>query len=443
MTGTLGPSSSVQARSAMPASASELGALAAAERVAVAPDEQRGLVVGERRDREVVGPGRAVGDERRRRGAAVERFEHARIGDRLAARREDARRSVRSAVQSARNSARISPTSVSCSAVDGRRPRTAAPPTRARRGAGRGSARPSRTSSTLTPSTSSISRTRIETAAGSRSSTANSSTATPSPCSSTSMPTMSPSTAPMRDATRPSAPGRSGSQTRIRTWRSLTPTMVRAEDDASVSERVKTRTHPYTRPVWSGSGCSAARSIPCTSAHIVVAVETRAALDLDRVLLVVAGDPWQKRGRVVASAATGSCWWKRAVDGVDGVEASSIEVERDGASVTADTLEALVGPAPRAVPRARRRRGRQHGARGGGSTRRATSPRSSSSSASATRTRSPRVAGGRSSGCRSRASTSRRPTCATAWPPGARSTAWSRRPSCTPSRRTGLYTGGR
>ena len=45
---------------------------------------------------------------------------------------------------------------------------------------------------------------------------------------------------------------------------------------------------------------------PVHVAHIVVAVDTRAALDLDRVLLVVAGDPWQKRGRVVASrAATG------------------------------------------------------------------------------------------------------------------------------------------
>ena len=39
-----------------------------------------------------------------------------------------------------------------------------------------------------------------------------------SPRSSTSMPTMSPSTAPMRDATRPSAPGRSGSHTRTSTW---------------------------------------------------------------------------------------------------------------------------------------------------------------------------------------------------------------------------------
>ena len=42
---------------------------------------------------------------------------------------------------------------------------------------------------------------------------------------------------------------------------------------------------------------------PVHAGHVVVATETRAQLGLDRVLLVVAGDPWQKRGRVVASAA--------------------------------------------------------------------------------------------------------------------------------------------
>ena len=41
---------------------------------------------------------------------------------------------------------------------------------------------------------------------------------------------------------------------------------------------------------------------PVHAGHVVVATETRAQLGLDRVLLVVAGDPWQKRGRVVAHA---------------------------------------------------------------------------------------------------------------------------------------------
>ena len=83
---------------------------------------------------------------------------------------------------------------------------------------------------------------------------------------------------------------------------------------------------------------------PVHAGHVVVACETRAQLGLDRVLLVVAGDPWQKRGRVVASAADRLALATVAVDDIDGVEASAIEIERGEASVTADTLEALSAP---------------------------------------------------------------------------------------------------
>jgi nicotinate-nucleotide adenylyltransferase len=83
---------------------------------------------------------------------------------------------------------------------------------------------------------------------------------------------------------------------------------------------------------------------PVHVGHVVVATESRAQLALDRVLLVVAGDPWQKRGNVVASAADRLALVTAAVDGVDGVEASAIEIERDAPSVTADTLEALTAP---------------------------------------------------------------------------------------------------
>jgi nicotinate-nucleotide adenylyltransferase len=75
--------------------------------------------------------------------------------------------------------------------------------------------------------------------------------------------------------------------------------------------------------------------------HLVAALDSRAALDLDRVLLVVAGDPWQKRDRVVASARDRLALVTAAVAGIAGLEASAIEVEREGASITADTLEAL------------------------------------------------------------------------------------------------------
>jgi nicotinate-nucleotide adenylyltransferase len=83
---------------------------------------------------------------------------------------------------------------------------------------------------------------------------------------------------------------------------------------------------------------------PVHHGHVATAVDVRHALGLDRVLLVVAGDPWQKRGRVVASAEDRLALVRCAVEGVDGVEASAVEVERAGPSVTADTLEALGGP---------------------------------------------------------------------------------------------------
>ena len=83
---------------------------------------------------------------------------------------------------------------------------------------------------------------------------------------------------------------------------------------------------------------------PVHVGHVVVATESRAQLALDRVLLVVAGDPWQKRGQVVASAADRLALVTAAVKEVEGVEASAIEIERNAPSVTADTLEALTAP---------------------------------------------------------------------------------------------------
>ena len=83
---------------------------------------------------------------------------------------------------------------------------------------------------------------------------------------------------------------------------------------------------------------------PVHHAHVVVAVDVRSALGLDEVLLVPAGDPWQKRGRVVASGDDRVHMAELAVAGVPGITVSRVEVERDAPSVTADTLEALTAP---------------------------------------------------------------------------------------------------
>ena len=82
---------------------------------------------------------------------------------------------------------------------------------------------------------------------------------------------------------------------------------------------------------------------PIHIAHVVSAVEARRALSLDRVVLVPAGDPWQKRGSVTAPAADRLAMVEAAVEDIAGLEVSPIEVERSGPSYTYQTLEALAG----------------------------------------------------------------------------------------------------
>lgn len=80
---------------------------------------------------------------------------------------------------------------------------------------------------------------------------------------------------------------------------------------------------------------------PVHIAHLVTAAEVRHALGLEKVLLVVANDPWQKSGRVVAPAAARFAMVEAAVAGIDGLEADPTELERGGPSYMADTLAAL------------------------------------------------------------------------------------------------------
>ena len=83
---------------------------------------------------------------------------------------------------------------------------------------------------------------------------------------------------------------------------------------------------------------------PVHIGHLAVAVAARHALGLDRVLLVVAHEPWQKTGtRVITPAEDRFAVVEAAVADLDGVEASRIEIDRGGPSYTVETLEALAG----------------------------------------------------------------------------------------------------
>lgn len=76
--------------------------------------------------------------------------------------------------------------------------------------------------------------------------------------------------------------------------------------------------------------------------HLVTAVNVRYELRLDRLLLVVANQPWQKVGtREISSGRDRLAMVEAAVSDVDGLEASSLEIDRGGDSYTIDTLEEL------------------------------------------------------------------------------------------------------
>jgi nicotinate-nucleotide adenylyltransferase len=80
---------------------------------------------------------------------------------------------------------------------------------------------------------------------------------------------------------------------------------------------------------------------PIHVGHLVTAVNVRHTLELDRVLLVVAKDPWQKAGTVATPAADRLAMVEAAVMDVPGLEASDLELRRSGETYTADTLAEL------------------------------------------------------------------------------------------------------
>jgi nicotinate-nucleotide adenylyltransferase len=75
---------------------------------------------------------------------------------------------------------------------------------------------------------------------------------------------------------------------------------------------------------------------PVHTAHLEVAEAVKTALGLDRMLLVVANQPWQKEGE------------RPALVGRPGLEACRMEIDRGGPSYTIDTVGQLHATDPQA-----------------------------------------------------------------------------------------------
>jgi nicotinate-nucleotide adenylyltransferase len=85
---------------------------------------------------------------------------------------------------------------------------------------------------------------------------------------------------------------------------------------------------------------------PPHNGHVAAARAVTAQLELDRLLLVVANDPWQKSGqRLVTPAADRFALTEVLAGEVPGAEASRLEIDRGGPSYSVDTAEEVLAEA--------------------------------------------------------------------------------------------------
>jgi len=85
---------------------------------------------------------------------------------------------------------------------------------------------------------------------------------------------------------------------------------------------------------------------PIHRGHVQVAEAVSAALGLDRMLVVVANEPWQKQDRPVTPAEDRYALVVAALADRPGLEASRIELDRGGPSYTVDTVRDLLAAEP-------------------------------------------------------------------------------------------------
>jgi nicotinate-nucleotide adenylyltransferase len=85
---------------------------------------------------------------------------------------------------------------------------------------------------------------------------------------------------------------------------------------------------------------------PIHNGHLALAQAAREQLGLDLVVYVPAGVPWRKAGREITAAAHRLEMVRLATANEPASDVSEVEIERDGPSYTADTLEALANKSP-------------------------------------------------------------------------------------------------
>lgn len=85
---------------------------------------------------------------------------------------------------------------------------------------------------------------------------------------------------------------------------------------------------------------------PIHHGHLVAASEVQSLLDLDEVIFVPTGQPWQKAGRDVAAAEHRYLMTVIATASNPRFQVSRVDVEREGPTYTLDTLRDLRAQRP-------------------------------------------------------------------------------------------------
>lgn len=105
----------------------------------------------------------------------------------------------------------------------------------------------------------------------------------------------------------------------------------------AVAERAEIHFEPHERV-----GALGGTFDPLHRAHLHLADAAAQALELDRLVLIPAGDPWRKRERRVSPAEHRLAMTvAAATDRGGGLEVSDLEVRREGPTYTLDTVREL------------------------------------------------------------------------------------------------------
>ncbi|MCX6004272.1 MAG: nicotinate-nucleotide adenylyltransferase [Chloroflexi bacterium] len=81
---------------------------------------------------------------------------------------------------------------------------------------------------------------------------------------------------------------------------------------------------------------------PIHLAHLIIAEEARAKLELNYVIFIPAGKPWMKSDHEIAGADHRSNMVKTAIQSNSSFRLCTIEVDNPGPSYTVDTLKCLI-----------------------------------------------------------------------------------------------------